>query len=76
MVFGTKGPYVTSDLQFAQQVVTLLRTYENKAAAETLNPDLAMRINSRFFVDENSKYGHTQREMIASSLHLELDEQL
>lgn len=77
MLWGQPGPYVTSDIQFAQQMVDLLRAYykDRQPGDEELNEAIAMRIGSRFFVDEpldiNREVVH---EMIATSLYVELEE--
>ena len=79
VTFGKPGPYVTSDMQFAQQFVDVIRWSQRSSATGgelSLDPDYAATIGTRFFVYEEKLAGSDtqQSEMVASELHVDYGE--
>lgn len=49
-IYGNVGPYVQSDMQFAQQVVEDIRAFDGRGFNEdTLMSELSMAVGTRFF---------------------------
>ena len=77
-VFGAEGPYVESDIQWAQNFKDLILEYKMigkdiTSVAQGLNPDLAVAIGSRFFVNEKQEEdGSVTQNMEAAELHVQL----
>jgi len=77
IVFGEPGPFVQSDMQYAQSFVDEIREYANenglyaKVGVGSLEPRLAAAIGTRFFVAEQEEGGQKTAQMVASELHVE-----
>jgi len=73
VIFGTPGPYVTSDMQYVQQLVEDIRMYGGDDTKKgVLEDEFAMSLGSRFFVSEShDESGNEMRHMVAAELRLE-----
>jgi len=77
-VFGAEGPYVESDIQWAQNLKDTMLEFkiigkDSATASPNLNPDLSVAVGSRFFVSEKQEQdGSVTQKMEAAELHVQL----
>ena len=72
IIFGKEGPYIQSDIQFAQQIRDDFRDFENRRLQKgEMIEDLSMDLMSRFFISESGKDLH-ELTIVASEIHLQL----
>ena len=70
IIFGKEGPYVQSDMQYAQQVQVDIRSMQHARENGLLKSEVALELMTRFYAQDGAD--GTQK-VVASEIHLEED---